>query len=390
MIESKTTYPLLMATALSAVVVSSVLLWNYSIPFHGDILGFYRIGTVLPHSPYVAPSAGVLAQGEVGYDGQLFLSVALDPLLAHPQSVASLDNPRYRYRRILFPVLGYLLSLGQRQVVPFILVLINAACLVALVVVIGRMLKARQRPVWGALFVLGIPGYWCALLLTTSDLLAALLLALSLASYRGERYKGLAVCYGLAGLTHETMVVVIGSLTIPLLARKQWRETGTVLTGCIPAVLWNVFVLWRIPSAGSTSGIVESFAFPGAGIVDKVRVALAGPMNAKWLFDTSAFALLCGTFCFLIISLRSKHRLHAGLPCALAYLGFFVLSRMQILSYYLDFLRVYGSAVLLLVISLQYSRWPRVTKATLLVWCGFSIALVAAYSMHLIGAGSAR
>ena len=237
MMQPKRTYPLLMATALSAIVVSSVVLWNYTYAFHRDILGFYRIGTVLPHSPYVAPSAGVLAQGEVGYDGQLFLSIALDPSLSHPQSVASLDNPRYRYRRILFPLLGYLLSLGQRQVVPLTLVLINAACLVALVVVIGRILKARQLSAWCALFVLGIPGYWCALLLTTSDLLAALLLALSLESCMDKRYKVLAVCYGLAALTHETMVVVIGSLTIPLLARKQWREAGTVLAGCIPALV---------------------------------------------------------------------------------------------------------------------------------------------------------
>jgi hypothetical protein len=384
MTKSKRIRPLLMATVLSAAVVSSVLLWNHAIAFQGDIFGFYRIGTVLPHSPYVAPSKGVLAEGEVGYDGQLFLSIALDPSLTNPQTVASLDNPRYRYRRILFPVLGYLLSLGHRYVVPFALVLINSVCLVTLVIVVGRMLEARQQPVWCSLFVLGIPGFWCSLLLTTSDLLAALLLALSLAAYTNARYRVLTLCYGLAALTHETMLVVIGSLAIPLLARRQWRDAVTVLTGCIPALLWNVFVFFHIPSDGSTSGFVENFAFPGAGIVDKLQAALSGPVSAKWLFDTSAFVLLCGTFCFLIFSLRTKWRLYAVVPCVSAYLGFFVLSRMQILSYYLDFLRVYGSVVLLLVVSLQYARWPRVTKAILLAWCALSSAIVAAFSMKMI------
>ncbi len=381
---SKRRCPLLIVTALSAAVISSVLLWNYALAFQGDILGFYRIGTVLPHSPYVTPSQGVLAEGEVGYDGQLFLSIALDPSLANPQTVASLDNPRYRYRRILFPGLGYLLSLGHHRVIPFALVLINIACLVALVVVIGRILKARQQPVWCALFVLGIPGLWCSLLLTTSDLLAALLLALSLAAYMSKRYKVLALCYGLAALTHETMLVVIGSLAIPLLARRQWRDAVTLLTGCIPALVWNVFVLLHIPSDGSSSGIVENFAFPGSGIVAKLQAALSGPVSVKWLFDTSAFVMLCGTFCFLLISLRAKRRVHAILPCVTAYLGFFAISRMQILSYYLDFLRVYGGIVLLLVVSLQYAQWPRVTKAILLAWCALSIALVAAFSMKMI------
>ncbi len=378
-------YPLLAATLLSAALISSVLVWNYANVFQGDILGYYRIGTVLPHSPYIAPSKGVLAEGEVGYDGQLFLAIAMDPLLTNPHTVASLDNPRYRYRRILFPALGYLLSLGHRPLVPFALVLLNACCLLALVAVIGRMLKSSLQPVWGAVFVLGIPGYWCSLLLTTSDLLAAVLLALSLSLYMGNRYKALALCYGLAALTHETMLVVVGSLAIPLLARRQWRDAAMVLSGCIPALLWNAFVLWHLPFDGSTSGVVENFALPCAGIVDKLRAALSGPVSVKWLFDTSSFALLCATFCFLVVSPRVDRRLQATLlPCLAAYLGFFALSRMQILSYYLNFLRVYGSAVLLLVVSLQGTRWPRVARAMLWAWCAMSMALVAAFSMKVI------
>jgi hypothetical protein len=384
MTESKIRQPLLLATLLAATLVGSVLLWNYAVAFNGDILGFYRIGTVLPHSPYVSPSAEVLVDGEVGYDGQLFLAIALDPSLAHPQSTAALDNPRYRYRRILFPILGYLLSFGQIHLVPFALVIINALCFVGLVAVVGKMFADSRQSVWSALFVLGIPGYWCALLLTTSDLLAALLLSLSVLSYMNRRFKLLAVFYCLGALTHETMLLVIGALAVTLLAGKQWKNTFTVVMGCVPALLWNAFVLWRIPSEGSTSGLLENFSLPGAGIVAKVQACLAGPLNAKWLFDSSAFALLCVTFVLLIVSLRSRRGSHPVLPCALAYLGFFILSEMQILSYYLDFLRVYGSALFLLIVLLQGSPWPRVTRATLLVWCVFSAALVSAYSMNLI------
>lgn len=375
---------LLLTAVLSAAVVSSALLCAYSTAFHADILGFYRIGAVRPHSPYVRPSAATLAQGEAGYDGQMFLTIALDPALAHPESRGALDNPRYRYRRILFPALGYVLSLGRRHAVPLTLVLINAFCFVAIVVVVGNMFRARRMPVWNALFVLGIPGYWCSLLLTTSDLPASLLFALALAAYANKRYRIFALCYGLAALTHETMFAVIGSFAIPLLVRKQLRDAGTVIIGCIPALLWNAVVLWRIPPGGSTSGLVENFAFPGAGIIDKAQAVMAGPANAKWLFDSATFILLCGTFCLLIFSLRSVRGLRFALPCALVYLGFFVLSKMQILSYYIDFLRVYGNVSLLLALSLQCQPWPRTAKTVLLAWCAVSIAFVAAYSMGLV------
>jgi hypothetical protein len=70
MTQSRRIFTPLVVTGLAAVAISSVLLWNYSVAFQGDVLGFYRIGTVLPHSPYVTPSNRVLAEGEVGYNGR--------------------------------------------------------------------------------------------------------------------------------------------------------------------------------------------------------------------------------------------------------------------------------------------------------------------------------
>ena len=369
---------------LAAAVVSIVLLWNYAGSFRGDILGFYRIGTILPHSPYVTPGEGVLAQGEVGYDGQVFLAVALDPLLAHAQSLPALDNPRYRYRRILFPTLGYALSLGWRPAIPFMLVVINAGCFISIVVIVGRFLAERNQSAWGALLVLGIPGFWCSLLLTTADLLASLFLTLALVAFTRKRYKSLALCYGLAILTHETMLAVIGSLAIPLLLSKQFRNAATMLLGCIPALLWNLFVLYRLPAAGSTTGILEDFTIPGAGIIEKFLSIAAGPVTAKWLFDSSAFVLLCATLGLLLLSVYFRRELRFALPCACVYAGFFILSRTPLLGYYVNFLRVYANVLLLLVISLACPLWPRAGRAVLAAWLAISVAFVTAYSRGLI------
>jgi len=361
-----------------------VLAWNFAVPFHGDILGFYRIGTIFPHSSYLTPDKGILAQGEVGYDGQLFLTIALDPSLADAQSIKALDNPRYRYRRILFPVLGYVLSLGWRPAIPFMLVAVNAFWFVSIVIVVVRFLAEKRQSAWWGLFILGIPGFWCSLLLTTGDLQAAFFLTMALVAFEHRRYKSLALFCGLAALTHETMLAVIGSLAIPFLFNKQVRNVAAIVLGCLPALLWNVFVLCRLPAAGSTSGIVENFSCPGGGIHEKYLSILAGPVSAKWLFDSSAFLLLCATLCLLLLAAGFQRKLRFALPCVGAYAIIFALSKMQILSYYVDFLRVFSNVVLLLVISLAVSLWPVVSRAVMLVWALFGAAFVIAFSMGAI------
>lgn len=369
---------------LAVGTVVLVFLWNYGIAFRGDIYGFYRIGTVLPHSPYIQPSEAVLATGELGYDGQLFLSIALDPRLTNHDTLAALDNPRYRYRRILFPVLGYLTAGGLHTVVPYALVFINAIGLIALVALAGRWLQLRGKPVWPALFVLGVPGLWCAFLLTTSDILASLLLVLALLAAVKERYGLLALCYALAALTHETMLVVVGTLAIPVVVRKQWRNSLVILVGALPAIIWNIFVLYAIPADGSTSGILENFAWPGAGILNKIQTIASDPISLKWIYDTTAFFLLCSTFGLLTLRLHRHQQRHVLLPCLCGYWFFLLLSRMQILSYYIDFLRVFGNVALLAVLALDYQRWRTINGGLLWAWAAMSVAFVCAYSLRLI------
>ncbi|HOW98965.1 MAG TPA: hypothetical protein P5567_12900 [Kiritimatiellia bacterium] len=358
--------------------------WTFATAFGGHILGFFRLGSKQPPSPYITPPDSVLAKGEVGYDGQMFLTVALDPLLANPGTRAALDNPRYRYRRILFPVLGYALSLGQRALIPWMLVLINGVCFVSVTMVTARLLESLGQPARAALFALGIPGFWCALLLTTSELLAGLLFALALFCYGRERHGWTAVFFGLAGLTHETMLIVIGTLAFPLAGQRKWRAAGILALGSLPAVLWNLFILWKLPPAGSTTGLVASFSWPGAGIAQKVLTIARGPFSAKGLFDSATFLLLAVTFGLLVIAFLQERRSRFILPCALAYLGFFTLSKMHLIAYYIDFLRVFSNAVFLLIPALAWGAGRRATSTLLLAWSACSAALVAAYSAGLI------
>ena len=49
----------------------------------------------------------------VGYDGQFYAQIALDPTLRYPALARALDNPPYRARRVLLPWTAYIFGLGQ-------------------------------------------------------------------------------------------------------------------------------------------------------------------------------------------------------------------------------------------------------------------------------------
>ena len=95
---------------LIGVVVFGWLYWKYC---DGNVTGFFRIGSEFSLSPFLNPDKILTFKGEIGYDGQQFLSIALDPGLANESTILSLDNPAYRYRRILYPLLGYLFGGGN-------------------------------------------------------------------------------------------------------------------------------------------------------------------------------------------------------------------------------------------------------------------------------------
>src|SRR6266545_4885997 len=67
---------------------------------HYGALDFVHLGTIwTQHDP----------TGGWGYDGQFYWQIARDPLGA----AQFLDNPPYRYQRILFPIVVRLLAFGQ-------------------------------------------------------------------------------------------------------------------------------------------------------------------------------------------------------------------------------------------------------------------------------------
>lgn len=67
----------------------------------------------LPEIKAMKPSV----DSSMGYDGQFYAQIALDPLLDRADLRKAMDHPEYRSQRIVLPVLAFLIGFGQPTIV---------------------------------------------------------------------------------------------------------------------------------------------------------------------------------------------------------------------------------------------------------------------------------
>jgi len=334
---------------ISILIVSSVVFYLYWGKFSGNITGFFRIGSILSLSPYLNPDQTLIFKGEIGYDGQQFLSLALDLGLQNPETLTALDHPSYRYRRILYPLLGHLLGMGNPSLIPYALVAINAIAIVLLVWMIGRYFKFFDKPQKQALFLLCIPGVWIVLSLSTADLLSALFLVTALLGYAQRKPWLTAIALSLGGLTRETMLLTWIAIGVASLWERRQEMFIGLFIAPIPIFLWNLYVFNRhLPGH---SGIGANFGWPLLGILQKVTTLLQNGLTAKNLFEGFLFGLLLAivTALFWLYSQNPPSN-RAIFLCSLLASILLIFSRTTILGYYLDFSRVYLDLFLLFLL----------------------------------------
>ncbi len=141
-----------------------------------------------------------------GYDGQFFLYIAQDPRRAK----LYIDNPGYRYGRIVYPLLARGLALGKQGPIPFMLVAINVVAVAAGTFALGTLLRRRRRSPWFALVFALFPGVVVAVERDLSEVLAYGLALCAVAVFDRGRDRDLvasSALFALAALTRETTLL---------------------------------------------------------------------------------------------------------------------------------------------------------------------------------------
>lgn len=254
--------------------------------------------------------------GTVGYDGQFAYYIAVDPLGAP----AYLDDPPYRYQRILYPLLARLLAFGQPALVPWALLFVNIVSISLSTELLARMLSQRGLgPYLAILFPLWL-GQIFALRADLNEPLCFLLVLLALWWYERQQLQLSAVALAAGALAKESALLFLPAIILVLLLRREhWFALRYALVGLLPyAALQCGLYLWlggfgfvgkgagfeRIPFYGfvvteppaARIFLVIFFALPVAALL-----ALAVRQLLRTARSVHAWALL--TNCLFIIFL---------------------------------------------------------------------------------------
>lgn len=192
------------------------------------------------------PASLTIEPGAVGYDGQFYYRLALNPFTSERRARGiQLDSPAYRQQRIVYPLLVWTASLGREALVPAAMVLINyvGVCLIgglggALAGALGR------HSLWGLLLA-AYPGLWMTLSRDLTEITEAWLLLAGILCVTRGRFSAAAVWLSLAMLARETALGVAVAIGVANAAYRVLFRAAPRVPWRVAAVPLAVFVCWQ-------------------------------------------------------------------------------------------------------------------------------------------------
>ena len=233
------------------VALASALYGGAVLACHGgDPLAFAVLGTRFAEGD---------PRGTEGYDGQFAYQIALRLTDASPY----LDVPAYRYQRILYPLLARALALGNPAWVPWTLILINGAALVASTWLMEDLLEGYGASPWYALGLGLYSGQLLAFRLDLNEPLATCLVLAALRTLREERWLFSTSLLALATLAKETSLTFVAGVALWLLWTRRWQRAALVAgVATAPMAFYQtVLALW-LGQPGLGSGGAGATPFP--------------------------------------------------------------------------------------------------------------------------------
>ena len=206
----------------------------------GHLSLFIMAGHVYTHRAQLP--RGLLLVPSAGYDGQFYYRLALDPANWHATAFGITMDQSYRYTRIGYPLLAWIFSLGQHQLVPVVLVALNLLAVGAMALLGGMFARESGRhALWGLAFVAYF-GLVISVGRDTAEPLAEACLLGGLLAYRrgtSPMYLLATALFTFGAITRETILFAPAAIAVTRLiamARRQAAPGLADLTWVVPAV----------------------------------------------------------------------------------------------------------------------------------------------------------
>ena len=291
----------------------------------GHLSLFIMAGHVYTHRAQLP--RGLLLVPSAGYDGQFYYRLAMDPFNWHATAFGITMDQSYRYTRIGYPVLAWIFSLGQHQLVPVVLVVLNLLGVAAMAMLGGMLARESGRhALWGLAFA----AYFGLVISvgrdTAEPLAEACMLGGLLAYRRGSTpmYLLATALFTYGAITRETILFVPAAIAVTRLiaiARRRATPGLADLTWVVPAagyglveVAVHFVVKGEFPLLANSS---RNLTVPFTALVDALKYNAAhintahlSPIDIAMLeYATLAIFILAGLAVLAVTTAPAHERL---------------------------------------------------------------------------------
>lgn len=364
--SSPTLAPARISVAWAVLACALVLFWQF-LTVHYNRNGNWTALFCTGQNQRVPPElvAGTYRfQGVAGYDGQMYRYVAHDPFLQRGFA-EYLDSPVLRYRRILVPVLAFLLAGGRQPWIDTSYVVVVLAFTWLGCYWLSRYAAALGfHPAW-ALAFLFVPATLISMdRMTVDGALAALTAGLVYYSVLRSSLK-LYIILVLACLTRETGALLLAGCCVSELAAKHFTRALLWSTSCLPALGWYLFLNRHLHLSTVAPGVPGwVFRRLGPGILGRLvhPVPYPFPRSAELLAQSLDVLALAGIIlaCIVAILLLRVRPLNPSLLAALCFAALVAaMTTPRFWDHCFNFARVFSPLLLLIVTEAIASPWRR-------------------------------
>ena len=198
-----------------------------------------------------------------GYDGQFYYRFARNPFNWNPTAYGITVDHNYRYTRIGYPLVAWIVSLGgHARLLPTVLVVLNLIFVGAMAYLGARFAREHGRhALWGLLFVVYF-GLVISVGRDTSEPLADTCMLAGILAYRHGKYAWAALLVAYAVLTNEPVLVLAVAYALVRLYqmwRKRVRPGRADLVWVLPGAVYVIVqIAEKVVVKGKSGGVADA------------------------------------------------------------------------------------------------------------------------------------
>jgi len=182
-------------------------------------------------------------KGSSGYDGQFFYYIA-KYLFDTP--IHMIDVPSFRFQRILYPLLIRIFSLGNYDLMPWVMIFINIGAIVIGTEVLDRLLRLKGLNPWYSLiYGLFIGQLWCVRR-DLAEPLTYMLLLLAIYSYARKSPKLSVTFFILSLFAKESAILFVAGYIASFLMQRKFKNAISFSILILTPFLFYQLFLWNL------------------------------------------------------------------------------------------------------------------------------------------------